>query len=1169
MHFHPFAAAAYADQQQNQRRHPQLHPHQLHQQQQQQQQYFSVLPPTNSSRPSQVPPPLQQPAETAAAVAAAAFVDDNAQGRVAAAPNWIQLAAFPSAVPVAGSHSAVNATFVEPSNFVVHLRPTADGLSTMGHYHRPPMANNVPPGIPPPPPQNTAHVPIPAIPGHNPQTHMQQHQSFKLQQPMAPGICIATRAPHAEFVPIAAAPQCQAVHALPCHQNNALLAPPLAAAAGAVQQPMPPLPPPHSTGMLLPVPIVPTTSTPVAAMPPLRPQQIGGAAGGVSGGDGDKSPNNNNNNNKIGGNNGDCWSTAVTGWEQAAIIKNKIGLLINGRFRILQSIASGSYGEIFAAEDLQQRRHRVAVKFDGACRDNHLRYEYQVYKSALYEDGNGKVDGFPQVYWYGHEYGHNILVMELLGAPVASLFAFCDRKFAKQTIVSLGEQMIHRIRHLHQRGFIHRDIKPENFLMGLHGKESTLYLIDFGLARRYRYRENRALTHIPFRRGRSFIGTAKYASLNSHKNIELSRRDDVESLAYVLIELINGHLPWKNISKRNATTRHQTSLRIRTLKEQTNWEEFCPSMAKFIKYCREIPFNEEPDYDRLLDLLQMISVFSPEFNNNAKLVSSVTVPLIVAAPTTRTRAAEKMPSSVSPSLAQFNGPPMCCQMPATAEKMTQVDFESTKIDENGVEEQDDQQKMDTISEEIIKKPISLTHVVESTIQHLSSLKLASAASTTAATTTTTTNCAGVSSDADEMGAATTTTTSCSENEMLALDSAGGGDGDDRLADSSRAAESSATGEICSIGPAVSDGDDELTADSHPALLQQDQPPPVCRKCRRLRDQQNQHKRSQLHQPLQPQQQQRIVVVSPKRMEKKQHEIEQQQQQHQQQKLHQLLLLQSQQQQQQQQQQQHQQPEQQRKMCWQQARDSNPERRFQYENRFSWTMDKQHHQQQQQQPVETVQLLQQHQQLQQQQQQQQEKFVMPCYNLRASAALPIGVPQMQQQYLHHHQQQQQQQQFVAPSQFVLQHQRQAYCTNGHISPAHPIGMAMPSNNVQQLPATGRTVAHSHYMLLPAPAAHHTVPSAAAAIQCQQIAKFGTNLNCTLHQQQQASSLPPQLSVPTIAAAQPQQQQNKKRFMHIAFVLPPPAVDAKMSLALTKTTATTTAQLQQKQNCREQN
>jgi hypothetical protein len=57
---------------------------------------------------------------------------------------------------------------------------------------------------------------------------------------------------------------------------------------------------------------------------------------------------------------------------------------------------------------------------------------FQVYKSVLYEDANGKVEGFPQVFSWSHEYGHNIMVMELLGAPVASLFAFCDRKFAKQ-----------------------------------------------------------------------------------------------------------------------------------------------------------------------------------------------------------------------------------------------------------------------------------------------------------------------------------------------------------------------------------------------------------------------------------------------------------------------------------------------------------------------------------------------------------------------------------------------------------------------------------------------------------------------------------------------------------------------------------------------------------------
>ncbi|KAI1723601.1 protein kinase domain-containing protein [Ditylenchus destructor] len=324
----------------------------------------------------------------------------------------------------------------------------------------------------------------------------------------------------------------------------------------------------------------------------------------------------------------DCWNTAVTGWEQATLIKNKIGLVINKRYKIVQSIASGSYGAIFVAEDLQSpTRSRVAVKFDAACKDDHLKYEFEVYKSVLYEDGNGRVEGFPKVYWYGHEYGHNIMVMELLGAPLASLFAFCDRKFGKQTIVSLGEQMIQRIKHLHQRGFIHRDIKPENFLIGLGDKESTCYLIDFGLARRYRYRENRLLRHIPFRKGRNFVGTAKYASVNSHKSIELSRRDDLESLGYVLIELINGSVPWKNISKRTAITRQQTSIRIRNVKEQTNWAETCPSMTAFIKYCRELPFADDPDYDVLLGYLRAIVVPTDPTHSGSSLTSITPIQL--------------------------------------------------------------------------------------------------------------------------------------------------------------------------------------------------------------------------------------------------------------------------------------------------------------------------------------------------------------------------------------------------------------------------------------------------------------------------------------------------------------------------------------------------------------
>uniref|UniRef100_A0A7E4UTT3 non-specific serine/threonine protein kinase n=1 Tax=Panagrellus redivivus TaxID=6233 RepID=A0A7E4UTT3_PANRE len=305
---------------------------------------------------------------------------------------------------------------------------------------------------------------------------------------------------------------------------------------------------------------------------------------------------------------GDCWNNAVVAWEQGKLIHNKVGLVVNERYMIIQNIDSGSYGTIFVAVDLRDNNKRVAVKFDTASKDVHLKYEYEVYKSALYDDGNVKVEGFPQVYWFGNEFGHNVLVMELLGPPLASLFNFCERKFGLQTIVGLGEQMIRRIRHLHQRGFIHRDIKAENFLIGLDSMETVCYLIDFGLARRYRYRdEERQLKHIPFRKGRSFVGTAKYASLNSHKNMELSRRDDIESMGYVLIELINGSLPWKKFKVRNGySTKHQMYIRIRNLKEQTAWNDVCPSMAEWMAYCRKLPFTDEPDYDHLLALVRKI-----------------------------------------------------------------------------------------------------------------------------------------------------------------------------------------------------------------------------------------------------------------------------------------------------------------------------------------------------------------------------------------------------------------------------------------------------------------------------------------------------------------------------------------------------------------------------------
>lgn len=94
---------------------------------------------------------------------------------------------------------------------------------------------------------------------------------------------------------------------------------------------------------------------------------------------------------------------------------------------------------------------------------------------------------------------------------------------------------------MHTKGFIHRDLKPENVLMGLDQNASTLYLIDFGLAKMYKTSQGE---HIPFRDKKSLTGTARYASAATHLGIEQSRRDDLEGAGYVILYLLKSELPW-------------------------------------------------------------------------------------------------------------------------------------------------------------------------------------------------------------------------------------------------------------------------------------------------------------------------------------------------------------------------------------------------------------------------------------------------------------------------------------------------------------------------------------------------------------------------------------------------------------------------------------------------
>ncbi|KAI6077041.1 Casein kinase 1, alpha 1 [Aix galericulata] len=245
-------------------------------------------------------------------------------------------------------------------------------------------------------------------------------------------------------------------------------------------------------------------------------------------------------------------------------------------------------------------RLEVAVKLES----QKARHPQLLYESKLYKILQGGV-GIPHIRWYGQEKDYNVLVMDLLGPSLEDLFNFCSRRFTMKTVLMLADQMISRIEYVHTKNFIHRDIKPDNFLMGIGRHCNKLFLIDFGLAKKYR--DNRTRQHIPYREDKNLTGTARYASINAHLGIEQSRRDDMESLGYVLMYFNRTSLPWQGLK---AATKKQKYEKISEKKMSTPVEVLCKGFpaefAMYLNYCRGLRFEEAPDYMYLRQLFRIL-----------------------------------------------------------------------------------------------------------------------------------------------------------------------------------------------------------------------------------------------------------------------------------------------------------------------------------------------------------------------------------------------------------------------------------------------------------------------------------------------------------------------------------------------------------------------------------
>ena len=287
-------------------------------------------------------------------------------------------------------------------------------------------------------------------------------------------------------------------------------------------------------------------------------------------------------------------------------------------------IGSGSFGEVLYGFHKNTYRE-VAVKIlnSDTSQDN---IEREITLTSQLKDSQG----FPSLYYCGVFEKKNIIVESLLGPSLDKLFKFCGRNFPLKTVCLIGIELVKRLETMHNKGIIHRDLKPNNLAWGNFNNSynnifinnnsyncnninnydkldiNTIYLIDFGLSCIY-WDNSTSQRHYKLTNGHNFVGTLRYASLNSHKGIRQSRRDDLESMLYILIYFLKGKLPWQDVKAKNKEERYKV---IQQIKTKVSIESLCENIpsefAELLTYVKSLEFNARPNYYKFYFCFQNI-----------------------------------------------------------------------------------------------------------------------------------------------------------------------------------------------------------------------------------------------------------------------------------------------------------------------------------------------------------------------------------------------------------------------------------------------------------------------------------------------------------------------------------------------------------------------------------
>ncbi|KAI6014210.1 kinase-like domain-containing protein [Pisolithus marmoratus] len=273
---------------------------------------------------------------------------------------------------------------------------------------------------------------------------------------------------------------------------------------------------------------------------------------------------------------------------------------IDGKYALKEKLGTGSYATVYHVQDIITKQ-TVAIKLEPTtCKptahQTHLEHEYQVLSEL------GGATGLPQPIWFGREGSYQVMVIDNLSPSLDELLkASPDGTFQLHHVAALGLQMITWLEYIHSHHFIHCDIKLQNMLIGLMGSKDTVFLINFGITKQYWHPSSHI--HVPMEKTGRLVSTPAFASLNSHLQLELSWRDDLEALAYTLLFLYNGTLPWLGSLGGQS---HLLPSAIHKSKDTfiTGSHPKMPAeLLTFLSYTHSLSFMQKPNYEYLHAIL--------------------------------------------------------------------------------------------------------------------------------------------------------------------------------------------------------------------------------------------------------------------------------------------------------------------------------------------------------------------------------------------------------------------------------------------------------------------------------------------------------------------------------------------------------------------------------------